>query len=41
MKLKVSKRKEITQIRVEINEIDTKRKMEKINESKTVFLLKR
>ena len=38
MKPKVSRRKEITKIRVEINEIETKNTIEKVNETKTSFL---
>ena len=36
--LKASKRKEVTKIRVEINEIETKKTTEKINETKSRFL---
>ena len=39
-KPKVSRRKEIIKIRVEINEIETKEMTEKINESKVWFLEK-
>ena len=35
MKLKVSRRKKITKIRAEINEIETKKTVEKINEIKS------
>ena len=40
MKLKVSTRKEIIKIRVEINEIETKKTIEKINEAKSWFFEK-
>ena len=36
-KLKVSKRKGITKIRAEINEIETKKTIEKISETKSLF----
>ena len=39
-KPKVSRRKEITKIRAEINEIETKKTIEKINETKSWFLEK-
>ena len=35
--LKVSRRKEIIKIRAEINEIETKKTVEKINEMKSLF----
>ena len=37
MKPKISKRKEITKIRAEINEIETKKTIEKINETRSCF----
>ena len=37
MKPKVSRRKEIIKIRVEVNEIENKRIIEKINETKNWF----
>ena len=37
-KLKVSRRKEVIKIRAEINEIETKKSVEKINETKLVLL---
>ena len=40
MKPKVSRRKEITKIRVEINEIKTKKTIEKITETKCWFFEK-
>ena len=40
MKLKVSTRKEIIKIRVKINEIETKKTIEKINEAKSWFFEK-
>ena len=40
MKPKVSRRKEIIKIRAEINEIETKKTMEKINETKSWFFEK-
>ena len=40
MKPKVNKRKVITKIREEINEIETKKSIEKINETKSWFLKK-
>ena len=39
-KCKVSRRKEITKIRGEINEIETKKTMEKSNETKSWFFVK-
>ena len=39
-KLKVSRRKEIIKIRAEINEIETKKTIEKINETKSWFFEK-
>ena len=36
-KAKVSRRKEIIKIRAEINEIETKKTIEKINETKSLF----
>ena len=39
-KPKVSRRKEITKIREEINEIETKKTLEKINETKSWFVEK-
>ena len=39
-KPEVSRRKEITQITVEINEIETKKTIEKINETQSWFLEK-
>ena len=40
MKPKVNKRKDITKIREEINEIETKKSIEKINETKSWFFEK-
>ena len=40
-KPKVSRRKEIIRIRAEINEIETKKTVEKINETKSWFFEKR
>ncbi|WP_411115477.1 hypothetical protein [Streptomyces sp. 029-5] len=40
MKSKVSRRKEIIKIRAEINEIETKKTIEKINETKSWFFEK-
>ena len=40
MKPKVSRRKEIIKIRVEINEIETKKTIGKINETKSLFFEK-
>ena len=37
MTSKVTKRKEITKIRAEINELETKKTTEKINKSKSLF----
>lgn len=38
MKFKVNRRKKITKIRAEINKIEFKKKVEKINETKSGFL---
>lgn len=40
MKLKVSRRKDVTKTRVEMSEIETKEKKEKINETNNSFLEK-
>ena len=40
MKPKISRRKEITKIRAEINEIETRKIIEKINETKSWFFEK-
>ena len=40
MKPKVNKRKDVTKIREEINEIETKKSIEKINETKSWFFEK-
>ena len=39
-KTKVSRKKEVIQIRAEINEIETKKTIEKVNESKSCFFQK-